>query len=185
MWNYEKKLLHPVKITHPDLHLARLLLEPYAGAASVLTAAMTYFNQRYTMPSGALKALLPDIGTEKLSHMEIIASMIVQSVQGAPLPELNDGGLISLYAAHGRSLALADSRGVPWSAAYAASSGDARADIVFDIALENRLRAQFERLIALSHGTDYSEPLEFLKQRTMVHAQRFAEAAELLKEQSE
>jgi spore coat protein JC len=185
MWSYEKKLLHPVRISHPDLNIARLLFEPYAGEASSMTAAMTYFNQRYTMPSGALKALLTDIGTEMLAHMEMIASMIVQSIQGASPQELSVNGFGALFAAHGRSLLPANSQGRPWSAAYTVSSGDAQADISFDIALESRMSAQYARLISLSCDKGCTEPLEFLKQRCVVHRQRFAEAMEGLKEQKE
>ena len=185
MWNYEKRLLFPVMITAPDLHLAGLLFEPYAGAASALTAAMTYLCQRYTMPSGALMALLTDIGTEKLSHMEMLAGMIGQSLQGVPQQELKKNGLDSLYIAHGRSLIPKDSRGCSWSAAYTVSSGDALADLKFDIALESRLRAQYERLILLSKSTCYSEPLEFLDQRSAAHHRCLSEAKDLLKEQKE
>lgn len=181
MWNYEKKLLFPVKITKPDLHMARLLLEPYAGSTSELTSALTYLNQRYAMPSGALKALLTDIGTEELAHMEIIASMITQSLQGASSQELKTAGLDRWDTAHRRSLFAADSNGHPWSAAYTVSSGDPASDIAFDIAMESRERAQYERLIAMSDDKNITEPLEFLRQREIVHYQRFAEALEILK----
>ncbi len=181
MWNYEKRLLYPVKITKPDLRMARLLLEPYAGSASELTAAMTYLNQRYTMPSGALKALLTDIGTEELAHMEVIASMIAQSLQGASSEELKNAGLGSWYTAHRRSLFAADCEGHPWNAGFTVSSGDPSADIAFDMAIESRERAQYERLISMSDDKSITEPLEFLKGREIVHHQRFVEALEMLK----
>lgn len=181
MWNYEKRLLYPVKISKPDLRIARLLLEPYAGSTSELTSALTYLNQRYAMPSGALKALLTDIGTEELAHMEIIAGMITQSLQGASSQELKDAGLDNWYAAHRRSLYAADSNGQPWNAGFTVSSGDPAADIAFDLALESRERAQYVRLIAMSDDKSITEPLEFLRQREIAHHQRFVEALEMLK----
>lgn len=180
MWHYEKRLLHPVKITQPDLRMARLLLEPYAGSTSELSAALSYLNQRYTMPSGALKALLTDIGTEELAHMEMIASMITQCLQGESPQEIKDAGLESWYASHRRSLFLADSDGVPWSAVCTVSSGDPAADITFDMVMERRECAQFERLIAMTDDKSMIEPLEFLREREIVHYQRFAEALEVL-----
>jgi spore coat protein JC len=185
MWSYEKRLLFPVKITRPDLHMAKLLLEPYAGATSSLTAAMTYLSQRYSMPSGALKALLTDVGTEKLSHMEMLASMIVQCLAGASQQELTDAGLGSLFTTHGRSLFAEDSQGRPWSAAYTVCSGDAQSDIAFDIALENRLHVQYERLISLCDDKGFTEPLAFLCQRGIVHHQRFTEAMEMITPEKE
>lgn len=184
MWNYEKRLLYPVKISKPDLRMARLLLEPYAGSASELTAAMTYLNQRYTMPSGALKTLLTDIGTEELAHMEVIASMITQSFQGASSQELEKAGLDSWYAARRRSLFAADSEGHPWSASFTVTSGDPATDIAFDMAMESRERAQYERLISMSDDKSFTEPLEFLKEREIVHYQRFVEALEILNSNS-
>jgi len=184
MWNYEKRLLYPVKIKRPDLQMAQLLLEPYAGSASELTAALNYLNQRYTMPSGALKALLTDIGTEELAHMEMIASMITQCLQGESPQEMKAAGLESWYAAHRRSLFLADSVGVPWSTICTVSSGDPAADIAFDMAMERRERAQYERLITMTDNKSITEPLEFLREREIVHYQRLAEALDMLNEDS-
>jgi spore coat protein JC len=181
MWKYEKKLLFPVKITEPDLRMARLLLEPYAGGTSELSEAVTYLNQRYAMPSGSLKALLTDISTEELAHMEIIASMISQCLQGRSQKELKVTGWDSWYAVHRRGLFSADSHGHPWSASYTVSSGDPAADIAFDMAMESRQQVQYERLIALSDNKSITEPLEFLREREIVHYQRFAEALEILK----
>ncbi len=185
MWIYEKKLMHPVIISQPDLHLARLLFEPYAGPSSAMTAAISYLNQRFTMPTGVHKALLTDIGTEKHAHLEMIAGMIFQSIQGASLQQMKNAGLSEYFTEHGRSLFPADSGGTAWSAAYCVSSSDAKADVAFDMALEERLRVQFERLISYAQDDGYTEPLEFLKQRAIVHYQRFAEAANLLTDTNE
>ncbi|MDD5017301.1 MAG: manganese catalase family protein [Eubacteriales bacterium] len=181
MWLYEKRLLYPVSITRPNARMARLLLEQYAGGASELTAAVTYLNQRYTMPEGAVRAILTDIGTEELAHLEMVAGMITQCLAGLSQQDFKAAGMGGWYAAHRRSPFPADSSGVPWTAAYTVSSGDPAADIIADMAAEQQARTAYEGLISLSDDAAITDPLDFLRQREIVHYQRFGEALDIVR----
>lgn len=181
MWLYEKRLLHPVSIKRANPRMARLLQEPYAGRSSALGAALTYLNQRFSSSSGTVRALLTDIGTEELAHYEMLGSMITQCLAGAGLEDIKKAGLENWFAAHRRGPFLADSNGVPWTAAAVASTGDAVADLAHDLAAEQHARAVYEGLIAVCDDESIAEPLEFLRQREIVHASRFCEALELVR----
>lgn len=181
MWLYEKRLLHPVSIKRPNPRMAQLLQEPYAGSSSALGAALTYLNQRFALSFGSLRALLTDIGTEELAHYEILGSMITQCLAGAGLEDIKKAGLDNWFATHRRGPYPADSNGVPFSAACVVSTGDAEADLAHDLAAEQHARAVYEGLIALCDDESIAEPLEFLRQREIVHASRFSEALELIR----
>lgn len=181
MWIYERRLLYPVGITRPNPRMARLLLEAYAGGGGATGAALTYLNQRYALPSGMVRALLTDIGTEELAHHEMLGAMIAQCLAGASAADLREAGLEDWFVTHGRAPLLADSAGVPWTAAGAVSTGDAEADLMHDMAVEERARAVYEGLIVFSDDERITEPLEFLRQREIVHRHRFGEALDAVR----
>lgn len=181
MWIYEKRLLYPVKITNPNPRMARLLLEQYGGSSSELTAANTYLNQRYTMPFGAVRALLTDIGTEELAHLEMIASMITQCLKAVSIEQLKSAGMDGWYAAHRTSPYPVNSSGEPWTTTYIVSSGDPVTDLTHDMASEQQARAVYEGLIDTSDDSNITKPLQFLRQREIVHYQRFEEALAIVR----
>lgn len=183
MWIYEKKLEYPVRISKPDLKMAKLLLAQYGGQYGELSTALQYLNQRYSMVSDKVKALLTDIGTEELAHLEIIAAIIYKLIKDATPEEMEKAGLGGWYALQGKALSYEDPKGVPWSAGYIGASGDPLADLYEDIAAEERARATYEFLINLSDDPDLSDALQFLREREVLHSQRFREAVELLKEE--
>ena len=121
MWKYVKSLEYPVNIKKKDLRMAKYLVTQYGGANGELAAAFRYLNQRYTMPDDKGKALLTDIGTEELAHVEMISAMIYQLLNGATLKELKEAGLESHYAEHGYGLYPTDSNGVPFTVSYFAT----------------------------------------------------------------
>jgi len=176
MWIYEKMLEYPVRVSRPNPRLAKYLYAQYGGPDSELIAALRYLDQRYTMPTGRSKALLTDIGTEELAHLEMIASMIYMLTDGVPPDQLARAGLGEHYAQFGRALFYADSPGPPATAAYFVANADPIADLTDDMAAEQRARATYDHLLALSDDPGIRDGLTFLREREIVHFQRFGEA---------
>lgn len=173
MWKYEKKLQFPVDIKKKDIGMAKQLITQYGGSNGELAAALRYLNQRYTMPDDKGKALLTDIGTEELAHIEIIASMIYQLLAGATVEEIKAAGLASHFAEHGLGLYPTDANGVPFTVTYFATTGDPLADLQEDMAAEQKARAVYENLMDLTNDPDVLKPLTFLREREVVHYNRF------------
>ena len=178
MWKYVKSLEYPVNIKKKDLKMAKYLVTQYGGANGELAAAWRYLNQRYTMPDDKGKALLTDIGTEELAHVEIISTMIYQLMKDATLDELKEAGLDSHYAEHGKGLYPTDANGVPFTVMYFATTGDPLADISEDMAAEQKARAVYENLINLTTDQDVIDVLLFLRQREIIHFNRFKQLYE-------
>ena len=175
MWKYVKTLQYPVNIKKKDLRIAKYLVTQYGGANGELAAAWRYLNQRYTMPDEKGKALLTDIGTEELAHVEIISAMIYQLMKDATIEEIKKAGLDSHYAEHNKALYPTDANGVPFTVSYFATTGDPIADISEDMAAEQKARAVYENLIDLTDDPDVIGPLLFLRQREIIHFTRFKE----------
>ena len=175
MWKYEKMLQYPINIKKKDLRMAKYLVTQYGGSNGELAAAWRYLNQRYTMPDEKGKALLTDIGTEELAHVEMISAMIYQLTKDATMDELRAAGLDTNYAEHGISLYPTDVNGVPFTVAYFAATGDPVADLSEDMAAEQKARAVYENLINLTNDMDVIGPLLYLRQREIIHFNRFKE----------
>lgn len=118
MWIYEKRLQYPVDVKKRDLRMAKAIYEQLGGTDGELSASMEYLQQRYTMPTGKSIAILTDIGTEELAHLEIVSSLIFQLTDGASIEEIKRSGLDGIYASRGTSLFLQDPEGTPWTSAY-------------------------------------------------------------------
>jgi len=176
VWIYEKKLQYPVRVYSRDLKMAKYLVAQYGGPDGELSAAIRYLNQRYTMPNPRAKGLLTDIGTEELAHVEIICTMIYKLTKGATPDEMERAGLGSHYAQHDGALFPTDANGVPWTSAYIQAHGDPVADLVEDMAAEQKARATYEHLIRLTDDPGIKDTLKFLREREVVHFQRFGEA---------
>ena len=175
MWAYQKRLQFPVNIKSKDLRLAKILITQYGGAQGELGAAIRYLNQRYTMPDNRGKALLTDIGTEELGHVEMICTMIYQLMKDASLDEIKKAGLDPYYAEHHRALFPIDANGVPFTTAYISTTGDPIADLEEDLAAEQKARSVYESLIDLTDDPDVINILLWLRQREIVHFARFKE----------
>lgn len=178
MWKYEKKLQYPINIKSKDLRFAKVLVTQYGGSNGELAAALRYLNQRFTMPDDRGKALLTDIGTEELAHVEMIQTMLSQLLSNATLDEIKKAGLESHYAEHKKGLFPTDSNGVPFTATYFATTGDPIADLEEDLAAEEKARAVYENLIDLATTDDIIGPLLWLRQREIIHFNRFKELLE-------
>ena len=178
MFSYQKRLQYPVNINKKDLRMAKYLVTQYGGANGELGAALRYLNQRVSMPDNMGRALLTDIGTEELGHVEMLQTMIHQLTKDASLEELQAAGLDSNYAEHGMGIFPTDANGVPFTVAYFATTGDPLADISEDMAAEQKARAVYENLINLTDDPNVIEPLLWLRQREIVHFARFKELFE-------
>ncbi len=176
MWYYVKTLEYPINLKCKDLAMAKYLMSQYGGPDGELGAALRYLNQRYTMPTGKSKGLLTDIGTEEMGHVEMLATMIYQLMENATLDELKEAGLGGHYVDHGKALFYTDATGNPWTATYIQAKGDVIADLHEDMAAEQKARATYEHLIQLTDEQDIKDVLKFLREREVVHYQRFGEA---------
>lgn len=182
MWLYEKKLEFPIKIKKPDPRMAKLIITQYGGADGELAAALRYLSQRFTMPTGTTKGILNDIGTEELAHLEMIGTMCHQLLTGVDCETLKKYGYSTDYVEHGLGVYPQNSAGVPFTAAYIQSKGDAITDLMEDLAAEQKAKQTYNYLIDMADDPDVIEPLRFLREREVVHFQRFGEALEIVRD---
>ena len=175
MFAYKKYMPYPINIKKKDLRMAKYIITQYGGPYGELGAALRYFNQRYSMPDEKGKALLTDIATEELGHVEMICAMVNQLTKGASMKELGDAGLDLNYAQHGLEITPSDVFGVPFSTTGMGFTGDYLADLSEDMAAEEKARATYEHLIDLATDDDVIQPLLFLRQRELVHFAKFKE----------
>ena len=180
MWIYEKKLQYPVKIANPNPRLAGLIITALGGPDGETGAAMRYLNQRYTMPDGRVIATLTDVGSEELGHQEMVASLVYQLTRNLTDDEIKAGGFDKYYVDNGDGIFPCSASGVPFSAMAIASKGDALASITEDLAAEQKARAMYDNILRLSDDPDVNDVIKFLRQREVVHFQRFGEAMNIL-----
>ena len=177
MWTYNKVLEYPVNIKTTDPRLAKVIISQYGGPDGELAASLRYLSQRFGMPDQTAKAILNDIGTEELAHLEIVGSIVHQLTKNASIEELEKAGLAPYYTDHGVDVYPVSAEGVPFTAAYISAKGDPIANLQEDLAAEQKARATYEKLIDLCRDNpDVLDPLKFLRQREIVHFQRFGEA---------
>lgn len=182
MWVYSKTLMYPINIKKRDLKMASLIATQYGGPQGELGAAIRYLNQRFTMPDERGKALLSDIGTEELSHVEMIQTMMNQLMKGATIEEIKEAGLEGYYVEHGNDIFPANPEGVPFTTAYISSVGDYVANLHEDMAAEEKARTMYEHLINLATDPEVIQPLLFLREREVIHFNRFKELLEYYQE---
>ncbi len=182
MWIYEKKLEFPVKITKPDARLAKIMVEQYGGADGELAASLRYLSQKFSMVTPEAQATLNDIATEEMAHLEMMGTIVHQLTQGLSKEDILAAGLDPYYVNHGLGVYPASAAGVPFTAAYLQSKGDPITDLYEDMAAEQKARSTYEYLIDLTEDPDVLAPLRFLREREIVHFQRFGEALEIARD---
>jgi spore coat protein JC len=182
VWVYEKKLEYPVKVSGPNPKLAKAVITQYGGPDGELAASLRYLTQRYSMPTSQAKGVLTDIGTEELAHMEIVAAIVYNLLKNAPLEQIKAAGMEGYYADHDRSVFFVNGDGVAWVAAYIQSKGDPITDLHEDMAAEEKARSTYEHLINLSDDPDVTDVLRFLREREVVHFQRFGETLNIVQD---
>ena len=183
MWNYEKRLQYPVKITQTNPKLAKIIISQFGGPDGELAASMRYLSQRYTMPYKEVTGILTDIGTEEMGHVEILANMIKDLTKGVSMEEIKKSENLANYVDHGTSYFPVDASGNPFTVTYYASSGNYITDLYEDLAAEQKARAMYEHLMDITNDPEILAPLSFLRQREIIHFNRFKEMLEKLKKE--
>ena len=179
MWAYEKKLQYPVRIKNPNPTYAKIIVSQLGGPDGELGAAMRYLTQRYSMPYDELRAILTDVGTEELAHMEMVSAMVYQLTRNLSPEEIKRSGFDTYFVDHTAGIYPVSAAGVPFTAAYFAVKGDMFADLHEDLAAEQKARVTYDNILRLVDDPDVRDPLKFLRQREIVHYQRFGEGLRL------
>ena len=182
MWQYEKTLQYPVKIANPNPKYAQIIISQYGGPDGELGASMRYLTQRYSMPYDELKGLLTDVGTEELAHMEMVCAMVYQLTKNLSEEEIKRAGFDKYFVDHTTAVYPIAASALPWRAEYIAAKGDVLADLHEDLAAEQKARVTYDNLLRLIDDPDVREPLKFLREREIVHYQRFGEGLRLATE---
>ena len=183
MFQYEKSLQYPVKITRPNARLAKAIVSQLGGPDGELGASMRYLNQRYTMPLRELQGLLTDIGTEELSHMEMVSALIYQLTKDLTPEQLEAQGFADYFVDHTTGIYPVSASGVPFNAATFQSTGDAITDLHEDLAAEQKARTTYDNILRLADDPDVRDVIRFLREREIVHYQRFGEGLRLIQDQ--
>ncbi len=182
MFIYEKKLQYPVKIKNCSPRLASVIISQYGGPDGELGASLRYLSQRYAMPYPELKAVLTDIGTEELGHLEMIGAIVHQLTRDLNEEQIKTAGFDTYFVDRTTGVYPTAASGFPWSAASMAVKGDVIADLTEDMAAEQKARVTYDNILRLSDDPDVNDVIRFLREREVVHFQRFGEAMRLAKE---
>lgn len=177
MWQYQKKLQYPIKITKPDPKLATLIMSQYGGPDGEIGASLRYLSQRYAMPYSELKGLLTDIGTEELAHLEMVGTIVYQLTRNLSEEDINKAGFDAYFVDHTTGIYPQSAGGVPFSALAIASKGDPITDLHESMAAEQKARTTYDNILRYcADNPEVRDVIRFLRQREIVHYQRFGEA---------
>lgn len=182
MWNYEKRLEYPVNISTPNPKIAQVILTQFGGPDGELSASMRYLAQRYTMPYRNVAGLLTDIGTEELAHMEMICAIVHQLTRNLTPEEIVASGFDKYYVDHTLGLWPQAAAGIPHNSCEYQSKGDPITDLMEDMAAEQKARSTYDNILRLVKDPEVCDPIRFLRQREVVHFQRFGEGLNVVKE---
>lgn len=182
MFVYEKKLQFPVKIKNCNPRLAAFIISQYGGPDGELGASLRYLSQRYAMPYDELKGLLTDIGVEELGHLEMVGAIIHQLTRNLNDEQIKTAGFDTYFVDHTTGIYPQFASGTPWTSATIAVKGDVICDLTEDLAAEQKARVTYDNILRLSDDPDVNNVIRFLREREVVHFQRFGEAIELAKE---
>lgn len=182
VWQYEKRLQYPVNIKNPNPKLAQVIISQYGGPDGEIGASLRYLSQRYSMPYPELKAILTDVGTEELAHLEMVGAMVHQLTRNLTEQQIKDSGFAPYYTDHTTGVYPVAAAGTPFSAMAFQSKGDPITDLHEDLAAEQKARTTYDNLIRLVDDPDVLEPLKFLREREIVHFQRFGEGLRLVQD---
>lgn len=180
MFVYEKKLQYPVHIKRPNAALAKVIITQYGGPDGELGASLRYLSQRYAMPYPELKGILTDIGTEELGHLEMIGTIVHQLTRNLTIDQIKEAGFDTYFVDRTVGIYPQAASGTPWSAATMAVKGDPITDLMEDMAAEQKARTTYDNILRLSDDPDVNDVIRFLREREVVHFQRFGEALRLV-----
>lgn len=176
MFVYEKKLQYPVKIKNPNPQLAKIIISQYGGPDGELGASLRYLSQRFSMPYPELKGLLTDIGVEELGHLEMVGTLVHQLTRNLSMEQIKKSGFDVYFVDHTAGVYPQFASGTPWTAATMQVKGDVITDLMEDMGAEQKARTTYDNILRLSDDPDVNDVIRFLRQREIVHFQRFGEA---------
>lgn len=179
MFQYEKKLQYPVRIKNPNPKYAQIIISQYGGPDGELGASLRYLSQRFSMPYAELKGLLTDIGTEELGHLEMIGAIVYQLTRNLSIEDIKKGGFDAYFVDHTTGVYPVAASGMPFTATYLQSKGDVITDLHENLAAEQKARTTYDNILRLVDDPDVREPIKFLREREIVHYQRFGEGLRL------
>ena len=182
MFLYQKDLQYPVRIRKPDQRMAALIVSQYGGPDGELGASLRYLSQRFTMPCKEVKGLLTDIGTEELGHLEMVGAMVHQLTRDLTDQQIQDSAFAPYFTDHTLGVYPQAASGTPFSTSAMAVKGDAITDLPETLAAEQKARTTYENLLHLADDPDVKDALRFLREREIVHYQRFAEALAIVQD---
>lgn len=182
MWTYDKKLQYPVKIKNPNPKLASIIISQLGGPDGELAASMRYLNQRYSMPYGQVTGILTDVGTEELAHMEMIAAILYQLTRNISEDEIVNTPFAPYFVDHTTGIYPIAASGVPNDMKYIGVKGDIIADLNEDLAAEQKARVTYDNILRMTDDPDVRDPIKYLREREIVHYQRFADALRITQE---
>ena len=184
MFIYEKRLQYPVRIKNTNPALAKFIISQYGGPDGELGASLRYLSQRFSMPYPELRGLLTDIGTEELGHLEMVGSIIQQLTRNMSVEEIKAAGMEAYFVDHTAGVYPQFTSGTPWTAATIAVKGDIITDLTEDMGAEQKARTTYDNILRLSDDPDVNNVIRFLREREVVHFQRFGEALQLATEKN-
>lgn len=183
MWTYEKKLQYPVKIKRPNPALAKFIISQYGGPHGEIGASLRYLSQRTSMPNRQIAGILNDIGTEELSHLEMVQTIVHQLTKGMTIEQIKEAGMEAYFVDHTAGVYPQFASGMPFTAATFSVSGDAIADLQEDMAAEQKARLTYDNILRLADDPDVIDPIRFLRAREIVHFQRFGEGLRIMQDE--
>ncbi len=182
MWKYEKKLQFPVNIKNPNPAMAKFIVSQLGGPDGELAASQRYLSQRYSMPYREVAGALTDIGTEELAHLEMVSAILHQLTRNMTIDEIKAAGFETYFVDHTAGIYPQAAAGFPFSALAFQSKGDAITDLVEDMAAEQKARTTYDNILRLVDDPDVIEPIRFLREREIVHFQRFGESLRIVQD---
>lgn len=182
MWKYEKKLQFPVKIKNPNPAMAKFIISQLGGPDGELAASQRYLSQRYSMPFREVAGALTDIGTEELAHLEMVSAILHQLTRNMTIEEIKAAGFETYFVDHTAGIYPQAAAGFPFSALAFQSKGDAVTDLVEDMAAEQKARTTYDNILRMVDDPDVIEPIRFLREREIVHFQRFGESLRIVQD---
>ena len=183
MWSYEKRLQHPVNITECNPKLAQVIMSQYGGPDGEINASLRYLSQRFAMPNKKVAGLLTDIGTEELAHMEMVGAIVHQLTRNLTPQEILESGFQNYYVDHTLGIWPMAAGGIPITSTEFQSKGDPITDLVEDMAAEQKARTTYDNILRVVNDHDVCDPIKFLREREIVHFQRFGEALRLIQDE--
>lgn len=183
MWTYDKKLQYPIKIKNPNPAMAKFIISQYGGPDGELGASLRYLSQRYSMPYRKVAAILTDIGTEEIGHFEMVAAIVHQLTKNMTLEQVKEAGMQDYFVDHTAGIYAQAAAGVPYNAIAYGSKGDAITDLAEDLAAEQKARTTYDNILRMVDDPDVIEPIKFLREREIVHFQRFGEALRIVQDE--